>query len=68
MHRKVRKVLYQKGFIEGMNLHNAKHVSHVEFNNISDCVDYCFIRGEVVPQGSHHIEFGFVLTQVLVRF
>ena len=40
----------QKGFIEGINLHNAKHVSHVEFNNISDCVDYCFIRGEVVPQ------------------
>jgi hypothetical protein len=38
----------QKGFIEGVN--NAKHVSHVEFNNISDCVDYCFIRGEVVPQ------------------
>ena len=44
------KSLSQKGFIEGMNLHNAKHVSHVEFNNISDCVDYCFIRGKVVPQ------------------
>ena len=42
------KSLSQKGFIEGMNLHNAKHVSHVEFNNIFDCVDYCFIRGEVL--------------------
>lgn len=40
----------QKAFGEGMNLNNAKHVSNVQFNNISDCVNYCFLRGEVVPQ------------------
>ena len=40
----------EKAFKEGLNLNNGNHVSHVEFNNIAECLKYCFIRGEVVPQ------------------
>ena len=40
----------EKAFKEGLNLNNGNHVSHVEFNNIAECLKYGFIRGEVVPQ------------------
>ena len=40
----------QKAFDEGMNLQRANHVHNVEVNNISECINYCFMRGKVVPQ------------------
>lgn len=39
-----------KGMKEGENLMNGGHVKEVQFNNISECLRYCFIRGRVVPQ------------------
>ena len=45
-----KRVLLKKVFKEGKNLQLANHVRSVEYNNISDCIKYCFIRGEVVPQ------------------
>ena len=35
-----------QGCKEGANLQRANHVINVEFNNISDCIKYGFIRGE----------------------
>ena len=40
----------QKAFDEGMNLQRANHVHNVEVNNISECINYCFMRGKVVLQ------------------
>ena len=48
--RHAKKSVAEKGFKEGKNLQLANHVRSVEYNNISDCIKYCFIRGEVVPQ------------------
>ena len=45
-----KKSISEKGCKEGANLHRANHVRNVQFNNISDCIKYGFIRGEVVPQ------------------
>ena len=45
-----KKGISEKGCKEGANLHCANHVRNVEFNNISDCIKYGFITGEVVPQ------------------
>ena len=39
-----------KALNEGLNLYHANHIKNVEFNNISDCVRFCFIRGSCVPQ------------------
>ena len=39
----------EKAFKEGLNLNNGNHVSHVEFNNISEYLKYCFIRGSCSP-------------------
>ena len=32
------------------NLYESRHVTEVEYNNISDCVKFCYVRGQVVPQ------------------
>ena len=45
-----KKCVVEKAFKEGLNLSNGNHVSNVEFNNIAECLKYCFMRGEVVPQ------------------
>ena len=39
----------QPAFDEGMNLQIANHVHNVEVNNIFECINYCFMRGKVVP-------------------
>lgn len=44
------KSLAVKALNEGENLINAGHVKNVEFNNISQCLRYCFVRGDVIPQ------------------
>lgn len=44
------KSISEKGYREGHNLMLADHVTNVEFNNISSCLKFCFIRGEVTPQ------------------
>ena len=49
----VKRSVAEKAFKEGLNLNKwqpSDHVSHVEFNKISECLKYCFIGGEVVPQ------------------
>ena len=35
---------------EGKNLYEGGHVTEVEYNNISDCLQFCYVRGKVVPQ------------------
>ena len=40
----------RKSAKEGKNLYESGHVSEVEFNNISDCLKFCYVRGKVVPQ------------------
>ena len=45
-----KKSVSEKGFKEGKNLQLANHVRSVQYNNISDCIKYCVIQGEVVPQ------------------
>ena len=45
-----KKCVAEKAFKEGPNLSNGNHVSNAEFNNIAECLKYCFMRGEVVPQ------------------
>ena len=45
-----KKSISEKGCKEGANLHRANHVRNVQFNNISDCIKYGFVKGEVVPQ------------------
>ena len=45
-----KKSISEKGLKEGANLQYANHVRNVEFNNISDCIRFVFLRGQVVPQ------------------
>ena len=45
-----KKSISEKGLKEGANLQHANHVRNVEFNNISDCIRFVFLRGQVVPQ------------------
>ena len=45
-----KKSISEKSFREGMNLNSANHVSNVQFNNISSCIKYVFVKGIVVPQ------------------
>ena len=45
-----KKSISAKGFNEGANIQRANHVRNVEFNNISDCIKFVFLRGEVVTQ------------------
>ena len=40
----------RKSAKEGKNLYENGHVSEVEFNNISNCLKFCYVRGKVVPQ------------------
>ena len=40
----------RKSMKEGKNLYESGHVSDVEYNNISECVKFCYVRGKVVPQ------------------
>ena len=40
----------RKSAKEGKNLYESGHVSEVEFNNISDCLKFCYVLGKVVPQ------------------
>ena len=48
--RYAKKSISEKSFREGMNLNSANHVSNVQFNNISSCIKYAFVKGIVVPQ------------------
>ena len=45
-----KKSISEKGCKEGENLQRAGHVRNVQFNNISDCIKFGFVRGEVVSQ------------------
>ena len=45
-----KKSISEKRLKEGANLQHANHVKNVEFNNISDCIKFVFLRGQVVPQ------------------
>ena len=40
----------RKSAKEETNLYESGHVSDVEFNNISDCLKFCYVLGKVVPQ------------------
>ena len=40
----------RKSMKEGKSLYESGHVSDVEYNNISECVKFCYVRGKVVPQ------------------
>lgn len=40
----------RKSMKERKNLYERGHVSDAEYNNISECVKFCFVRGKVVPQ------------------
>ena len=40
----------RKSAKEGKNLYERGHVTEVEYNNISDCLKFCYVRGKVVPQ------------------
>ena len=46
----------RKSAKEGKNLSESGHVSDVEYNNISDCMKFCYVRGKVVPQTSENRE------------
>ena len=41
-----KKSISENGLKEGANLRRAKHVGNVEFNNISDCIKFVFLRGQ----------------------
>ena len=40
----------KKSAKERKNLYESRHVSDIEYNNISDCLRFCYVRGKVVPQ------------------
>ena len=39
-----------KSVKEEKNLYESGHVTEVEYNNILDCLKFCYVRGKVVPQ------------------
>ena len=39
-----KKSISEKGSKEGANLQHANHVRNVEFNNISDCIKFVFLK------------------------
>ena len=45
-----KKSITEEGLNEGANLQRANRVRNVEFNNISNCIKFVFLRGRVVPQ------------------
>ena len=48
--RLCKKSISENGLKEGANLQHANHVRNVEFNNISDYINFVFLRGQVVSQ------------------